>query len=450
MKTTFKALLGLSIVLLSYNSNAQIKIKKPSISLEKPKIDLGGTKSGSDSGNTGILKKTDASGLFTNVTEDPSANHHRKSAVEKLDLLDAENAKASPDYKEVRRISNEINKHLESVLKLEPDVDAAKYNERYAPVKLKAEEDLTVYDEVTKMENDFDLNYRSGSPNETADPLNFRIPQGYRETAPCYCRAWDQTWTYADFTANQEKYHGLTGKLKGYSDDATEKTLTSMATCVASGNKYAAWASKDKLQTEILDYSTKMKPESPNKVIKRCDEYLEALTRIETDPSLNLDAAAKNALVAGKAQVNKTKAESELYISSGEFDIYKEKLATEAAAKVFLPKAVTSSGLESGAKTYISGAEYKAYLVDNLGKSPVTSTLKAVCVSADYHVVKNDLGIPKYQYKEFWVAYKGTDGKCYMAAVYANYTYKGGGTFTTIPNWQADGPERMACENVNK
>lgn len=49
-----------------------------------------------------------------------------------------------------------------------------------------------------------------------------------------------------------------------------------------------------------------------------------------------------------------------------------------------------------------------------------------------------------------WVSFKAKDGKCYMAAVYASYTYKGGGTYANEPTWGADRPEEMACENASK
>jgi hypothetical protein len=79
----------------------------------------------------------------------------------------------------------------------------------------------------------------------------------------------------------------------------------------------------------------------------------------------------------------------------------------------------------------------------------VGTVSRAVTFHDDYKVVKLDNGIPKYQFKEITMATK-KDGKCYRVSVYASYTYKGGGTYSTTPTWGYDKPEEMACDNVNK
>jgi hypothetical protein len=97
---------------------------------------------------------------------------------------------------------------------------------------------------------------------------------------------------------------------------------------------------------------------------------------------------------------------------------------------------------------YIKDVEFAEYVGDG-DEKPVT-TLRAVTVTVEPIVSHNEFGIPKWQYHEIWVAYKGKTGKCYRVPVYATYTYKGGGTYATVPNWSADSPEEMACGNVTK
>ena len=76
--------------------------------------------------------------------------------------------------------------------------------------------------------------------------------------------------------------------------------------------------------------------------------------------------------------------------------------------------------------------------------------MRTVMETEDYYVHKNDIGIPEYQYHEFTVAYKAKDGRCYKATVYATYTYKGGGTYATVPKWSANEPIELSCANVAK
>lgn len=119
-------------------------------------------------------------------------------------------------------------------------------------------------------------------------------------------------------------------------------------------------------------------------------------------------------------------------------------------AKVFLPKAATKNAtLEAGAMNYVKGTEYNDYLKGR-SDSQVASTMRAVTTTASTYIKKNEYGLPLYEYHEIWVAFKGKDGKCYMCAVYASYTYKGGGVYSTTPTWGADAPEEMACDNVMK
>lgn len=309
--------------------------------------------------------------------------------------------------------------------------------------------DLGVIGEMNAIEKTVYNDYGVSDKYETPNPTAFRVPQGYRATAPCYCRAWDETWTHADYTALKKNYRDLGAKVPKYINDDAEKRWTKLETCMANGNKYAMWASNESLKTAVIEYSAKEKPLKPKSVIRRCKEYNEGLERIKSDPSLNLSTEAVAALDQAIETTTSTKTEAETYISSGEFQKHLDKIAAEKAKSVFMPKAATqNSGLEAGAKKYIKGQEYADYL-DRLDKNAVASTIRAVSVNKGYFVHKNDYDIPEYQYKEIVVAYKDSKGICHKATVYANYTYKGGGTYSTVANWGADSPTQIACENVS-
>lgn len=224
-----------------------------------------------------------------------------------------------------------------------------------------------------------------------------------------------------------------------------------MATCIQNGNNYALWVCNENLAEAVTKYNSENKAATPKRVISRCEDYLAAIDRIETDNSIALDAATKTALTNAKISVTKTKTEAELYISSGQFQQYLDKIHDAEIALVFLPKAVTKNAtLEQAALNYVKGTEYNDYLKNDLSESPVASTLRVVTLTKEPWVKKNEYGLPLYQYHELWVAYKGQDGRCYMCAVYASYTYKGGGTYAGTPTWGADSPEEMACGNVMK
>ncbi len=237
----------------------------------------------------------------------------------------------------------------------------------------------------------------------------------------------------------------------GYKNDNTQTILSNNTVCLENGNKYAVWASTENLAVAVEKYNSDKKESDPKKVILRCDDYIKALERIESDYSLNLSSEAKTALADGKKKTTAIKTDAELYISSGKYQVYLDKVYAEKIAKVFMPKAVTKNAtLETGAMAYVKGQEYNDYLKNRVKESEVATTLRAVTLTKEPYVKKNEYGIPLYQYHEMWVAYKGKDGKCYLTAVYASYTYKGGGTYATVPTWGADAPDEMACENVNK
>lgn len=448
MKISTKSLvLLLGAALLVSSLNAQIKIKKPEIEISKPNIGKGGGSSDDKS----IIPGKDPSGLFFKVTDDPSAEHHRKTAVANLTTLEAEYKKSSVNYEAMTKLMFENERTLGHIKKLEPNVDASKYYERYNPLKERADKENAVYAQLQKLEDLFEKEFRGPVEFKTPDVLSYRS-DSYGVRKDCYCRAsyTGQDKTYNDYITNKAEYDKLAAQLVGYTNEETQKGFANMTTCLANGNKYAIWAAKDNVQKDVVAYSATNKIALPKDVIKRCDDYLAALGRIEADHSMSLDASAKTAMTEGKAAIAKIKAENELYISSGEYQKYLDKVHAEKIAKVFLPKAVTSNPtLEEGAKKYIKGTEFAEYLKGR-GDSPVASTVKAVTITREPYVKKNEYDLPLYQYHEFWVSYKGIDGKCYMTAVYASYTYKGGGTYATVPTWGADAPEEMACGNAAK
>ncbi|MGV3630712.1 MAG: hypothetical protein ACO1O6_05885 [Bacteroidota bacterium] len=448
MKISTKTLaLLFGAALLGSGLNAQIKIKKPEIEVSKPTIGKG---SGS-SDDKSVIPGKDPSGLFSKVTDDPSAQHHRKTAVANLATLEGEFGKSSVDYEMLTKLMFENERTLGHIKKLEPNADASKYYEKYNPLKERADKENAVYAQVKKLEDLFEKEFKGQVEYKNPDVLSYRA-DSYGSRKDCYCRAayTGQDKTYNDYVTNKAEYDKLTAQLVGYTDENTQKGFTNMTTCLANGNKYAAWAAKDNVQKDVVAYSATNKIALPKDVIKRCEDYLAALGRIEADHSLSLDAGAKAAMTEGKAAITKIKAENELYISSGEYQKYLDKVHAEKIAKVFLPKAVTSNPtMEEGAKKYVKGVEFAEYLKGR-GDSPVASTVKAVTLTREPYVKKNEYDLPVYQYHEFWVSYKGTDGKCYMTAVYASYTYKGGGTYATVPTWGADAPEEMSCANVSK
>lgn len=464
------ALCLITISCLSFNAVGQINITKPKIEVKKPNIELGkkgsegssGSGNSSSSGGTSVLSKSDPSGLFDNVSEDPSAELHRKRAVENLEGLEAEFKKETVDYIKVDGYYSDAEQRLGFIAKLEPGTDATKFRTRYAPSKERAVKELEIYSRVKTLEAKLQNNFRTTtfySKDEsiatkefkTPNPLTFRVP-GYGVTRTCYCRDREEnTSTYTEFENTVNEYDELKAQLAGYNDAVTNEFISTMNECVSDGNKYAVWASSEQLQVAVVNYGAENKIANPKEVIKRCEEYTAGLDAIATDYSLNLDQNAKNALEQGKSEVAKVRSESELYISSGEYQKYLDKVHAEEIAKVFMPKAATKNAtMEAGAMKYIKGEEYGNYLKNSVGISAVSSTIRAVSLSGTYMVHKNEFGIPEYQYKEYCVAYKDVEGKCYKVAVYASYTYKGGGVYDTIPNWSADSPEELSCDNVNK
>jgi hypothetical protein len=429
---------------IGQNLEAQLgKLKLPKeLPKELPKT--GGNSGSGNSGGTAAkagLGGSDASGLFSNVGNDPSANVHRKGAVENLNALEAEFAKPAPDYTNIGKLIKDTNQRLSSVKQLESGCNTSKFEEKYKPLKERADKELVAYERLKVLDNSFFHKFSA--------PTEFRQPQP-SPSAACYCRNYSSNQkTQTEYETDKAEYASLLKAVSGYKNETTERVFANMATCQKNGNQYAVWASKENLNKELVEFSAQKQTASPKEVIGKCETYVKSLERIEADYSLILEAATKTALAEGKTNANKVKADAELYISSGKYQIYLDKEHKAAIAKVMMPKAVNKNPtLEKGAMDYIKSDEFTEYVKSSVGE--IASATRSVMLTKDTKVAKNDIGIPKYEFHEFVVAFKGKDGKCYKTFVYASYTYKGGGTFAKEPTFSADFPTEMACENVNK
>jgi hypothetical protein len=433
------------LALFSMGAFAQIpKIKAPKVTV--PSISTGGTQS-SGSGSPTIPGK-DPSGLFSKVTDDPSAQVHRKNAVANLETLEAEYKKPSVDYEAMTKLMFENERTLGHIAKLEPNVDRSKYDERYLPIKARADKENAAYAEAEKLEQLFDQQFDAPAEFKKPEVMTYRTGDYYGHEQ-CYCRNYDsETKTLADFEAAKAKYEGYTSQLVGYSHEGTQKIFANTVTCIQNGNNFAVWACKEELQDKVVKFNTENTASKPERVIERCDKYQAALDRIESDNTLRFEAPAKAAFTEAKATIAKIKSDNETYISSGKFQAYLDKVHAEEIAKVFLPKAVTkNASVEAGASTYVKGAEFAEFAG---AEEAAVTVLRTVTVTAEPIVETNEFGIPKWQYHEVWVAYKAKNGRCYMVPTYATYQYKGGGTYGTVPTWGADYPDELACGNVSK
>lgn len=455
LRATFLACL----MALGLGVSAQIpKIKKPTVKVEAPKINSGGSSNGSGSGsNSGssssgnktapVGSQDDPSGLFKKITDDVNAQGHRRIAVENLNKLTAEYEKTSIHYINLEKLLSDNEKTLGIVMKLEPEVDRSPYDAKYQPLKARADKEIGDFKEASKLENLFLKEFGAPTDYKTPEVATFR-----KDERACYCRRYTSlTKPYSEFVTAKKQYETLTANLVGYTDDQTQKILTGVATCIENGNKYAIYAGGEGLEKTLMNKVAEKKDAEPQTAIKYCDEYNTGLDRIISDFSLDLSAEAKSALAKGKSDVNATKKELEEYISSGRYQAYLDKMHAEEIAKVFMPKAGSkNASLESGAVSYVKGAKFKTHLEYNDHTHSVASTSRVVTVSEGVKVVKNDAGIPVYKYYELSVAYKGSDAKCYLVTVYVQYEYMGGGTYSNTGKWSSENPEEMACANVNK
>jgi hypothetical protein len=422
------------------------KITKPKIPSSLPSVPSGGSNSG---GSVPVPAK-DPSGLFSNVTDDPSAEAHRRIAAENLEKIDGWYKSPSMNYADLKQTMFENERELGYVVKLEPNVNRSKYDERYLPLKARAEKEIAAYEEAVKIEELVSDEFNAPIQFEKHNPMTFRT-DSYGAHQACFCRQYaSETKTLAEYEDAKKKYDGYMTQLHGYSDEQTQKYFSNMATCLDNGNKYAVWASTEYLQSDVVAYNTANWESKPKSVIERADDYLAALDRIENDNSIRLNEASKSSIASAKSTATKIKTDSETYISSGKYQAWKDKMWAAEIAKVFMPKAATkNASLEAGAIAYVKGEEFKEnFLIPN--DITLSSTLRTVTLTIEPLVEKNEWDLPKWQYHEVWVAFKDSEGKCYRVPVYASYTYKGGGTYATVPIWGADSPEEMACDNVMK
>lgn len=442
MKKIIRAVLACALFLVAtaQDVNAQFpKIKTPKVEVPKiktPKVELP-TDSDNNKGSSKTSSKTDvkigskSSGSFDNVTEDPSANSHRRNCDEKLDFIIAEYAKPARNYSEIFKQEESINKAYEFVKKLEPNVDGSRFEAKHNPIKERVAADLVSYNRAKELEKEFSNNY---SYEKEYKEYTF---EKYQSNL-CYCKYYyNKTASkYSEYQPLKTEYDALLVKLAGYSHEDTKIIFERVASCHTNGNTYATWVGNAKIQ-ELEAFATKNEANEPKDVIKKANEYITVSDMLAADPSFPITTAAKTALASGKASAEKIKNSADTYISSGRYQAHLDKLYQEKIAKVFMPKStVKNASLEQSAIAYIKGED-------------VGTPSRAVTIHADHKVVKLDNGIPKYQFKEIVVATK-KDGKCFKVSVYASYTYKGGGTYATAPTWGYDKPEEMACENLNK
>lgn len=176
---TLLSLFGFTM-LLNFSCFAQLpKISKPKINIDVPKVDVGnGSKPSSGSGSENDSKVTipgkDPSGLFSNVSDDSNAQYHRKTAVSNLSLLEAEYQKTVIDYEDLTKLIFENERTLGHIMKLEPNVNRSKYDEKYLSLKTRADKENAAFAEMQKLESLFDSEFSATTEFKKPDPLTFR------------------------------------------------------------------------------------------------------------------------------------------------------------------------------------------------------------------------------------------------------------------------------------
>jgi hypothetical protein len=409
------------------------KIETPKIKVPKAddvKVPKGGNDSKTTDSKTTIGSKS--SGSFSNITDDVSAGLHRQTCDKNIETITAEYAKPSPDYVELTKLRKDTDDRLGFVKKLEPNVNATKFEEKYTPLKTRMDKDIANYEKAKTLEALFQDTYYYDSKYQQYDFYNYK-------KRGCYCNESYPKSVAKDseFSAKKAEYKATIALLVGYTDADTEKIFATAESCYANGNTYAAWLGGENVAT-LDKFAAENEANEPKRVIEKATEYSAVIDMLMADPSFVLTADSKTKLAEGKARVEKIKTSAETYISSGRFQAHLDKLHKEKIAKVFLGKAASKNPtIEKGAMDFVKS--------EGLG-----TAVRAVTVDNDYQVAKNDVGIPKWQYREMEVAYKDKDGKCFKVTVYASYTYKGGGTYATVPTYGRDSEKEMACENVNK
>lgn len=128
------------------------------------------------------------------------------------------------------------------------------------------------------------------------------------------------------------------------------------------------------------------------------------------------------------------------FIKSGEYEKYKnEKNAAAVKNRKFPPVFGSNPTWEAGAKAAVANA-YKA--------SNIT-IVKAAITNNQWHIIKNDIGLPDYRAQIVTVGFK-LDGKCYTKDCEVRQDYAGGGTYNTAVTYETFGYEKqeIGCDQL--
>lgn len=81
-----------------------------------------------------------------------------------------------------------------------------------------------------------------------------------------------------------------------------------------------------------------------------------------------------------------------------------------------------------------TSAKIMAILKRDLPERTILKFAAEKVSGTQWNVAKDDYGLPTYRYftPDIWVAYKASNGKCYVGTVTLRETYQGGGTFGTL------------------
>jgi hypothetical protein len=380
----------------------------------------------------------DESGLFSNCTSNDIAYYKRRDVAGRLNLLEAEYQKNPLQYGELTKLVDEIEKYLSEILALEPSVNRSKFDARYLPLKQRADKDLPQYAKLEAMAKKLTTDFYHQSNNF------YRPSSGDN---PCYCGGNGKK--YSEFESAKKEFQDQAKLLAGYPSRSTDDLFSRMESCQKKASEEVngfATVNLNMVMTSIPG----LKANQPERVIQECSDYLEKLERMESDPSLNFDASTRSAIENAKATVTNSKTESETYISSGEFQKYRDQLHAEKIAKVTMPQAKSqNAALEAKAVAHVKGEDYGAF-IKREGHESISTTLRAVTTTSVLNVRKNEYDYPKYSFQSVCVAYKTTDGKCYITEVEFRYEYIGGGTYSNTAEIHHFLPTEIACQNVTK
>lgn len=371
----------------------------------------------------------DESGLFTNVTDDNIAYYKRRDAAGRLNELEAEYKKTSVDYKNLRRITDEAEKLLADIMKLEPKVNRSKFDERYLPLKSRADKDLAQFDKVSAMGDKIEKDYGG-------------------KTEACRCGGSQPGQGYAGLMAAKKEYDDAAAQLQGYADFSFNEFMKGRERCREEAAANASKQATEGMQ-RFSEYFATLQAGKPDEAIKECSEYIRDVESYQNDISMNFDATTIKALADAKAAALKMKTDEEAYVSSGGYQKYLDQKHAAEIARVFMPKDEgQNTTLEAGATAEIKSADFASYLKGK-NMATVATTMRVVSEFSDWGIKKNDYGTPERMFQFFSVAYKGSDGKCYLGRVVANRNYLGGGTYDDKVVYGFLEPVEMACENVN-